>query len=226
MSAFKLRDEREHPRHAPSLFSASVEIPLRGKHGRGKRALVSPADADLAKLRWHDRNGYASSYRLGAMHSIVCKRAHGPRPSPRHQVDHANRNTLDNRRENLRWANRRQQARNRAAAPRGTAKGMRGVGELYRADGSAFYQPRLYINSKTVALGSYDCAETAGRVYDAYASRYYGAFAVLNFPEDEPWSLDECERQRLTNSRQTTWAKPAWVRLNAITGQSFGPSSV
>lgn len=204
-------------------LGAPVEIPLRGKKGRGKVALVSPADADLARVRWHTSGGYAIHQSRGPMHTVVCERAHGPRPSGRHQVDHANRNKLDNRRCNLRWASRRQQARNRSAGPRRTAGGMRGVGQLRRADGTPFYQPRLYIGGKTVALGSYDDAETAGRVYDAYASRYYGDFGVLNFPEDEPWSLDECERRRIVSARQSVWARPAWERLNEITGLDLSP---
>ena len=36
-------------------------------------------------------------------HILVCNAFHGPRPSPRHQVDHINRDRFDNRPENLRW---------------------------------------------------------------------------------------------------------------------------
>ena len=36
-------------------------------------------------------------------HILVCTAFHGPRPSPRHQVDHINRDRFDNRPENLRW---------------------------------------------------------------------------------------------------------------------------
>lgn len=36
-------------------------------------------------------------------HILVCTAFHGPRPSPRHQVDHINRDRWDNRPENLRW---------------------------------------------------------------------------------------------------------------------------
>lgn len=37
------------------------------------------------------------------LHILVCTAFHGPRPSPKHQVDHINRDRWDNRPENLRW---------------------------------------------------------------------------------------------------------------------------
>lgn len=206
-----------------SLFDAPVRIPLTGKHGRGKVALVSPADADLAAVPWWGTPyGYAHGG-AGPLHLVVLERVAGPRPSDKHEADHANRDRLDNRRGNLRWATKRQNNLNRDFHGRKTAGGMRGVGELAYTDGTPFYQPRLYVNGKTVALGSYPDAETAGRVYDAYASLYYGAFAVLNFPGDEPWSLDECENARVSAAKQRTWAKPPWERLNALTGKSYLP---
>lgn len=36
-------------------------------------------------------------------HILVCTAFHGPRPTPKHQVDHINRDKWDNRPENLRW---------------------------------------------------------------------------------------------------------------------------
>lgn len=41
-------------------------------------------------------------------HILVCTAFHGPRPSPKHQVDHINRNRFDNRPENLRWVTPRE----------------------------------------------------------------------------------------------------------------------
>lgn len=37
------------------------------------------------------------------VHILVCTAFHGPRPTPKHQVDHINRDRWDNRPENLRW---------------------------------------------------------------------------------------------------------------------------
>ena len=60
-----------------------------------------------------EERGYAVSGRgvaTRSMHEFIM----GARPSRDVSVDHINRNRLDNRRGNLRWATRRQQAANRS----------------------------------------------------------------------------------------------------------------
>lgn len=42
-------------------------------------------------------------YKNYFVHILVCTAFHGPRPTPKHQVDHINRDRFDNRPENLRW---------------------------------------------------------------------------------------------------------------------------
>jgi len=46
------------------------------------------------------------------MHDVVMARKGVERPSPDHTADHGNRDTLDNRRDNLEWADKSQQAKN------------------------------------------------------------------------------------------------------------------
>lgn len=199
----------------PETGGTTVLIPLRGKHGRGKCLTVDAVDADLLSRKWTAQGGgYAScTVRRDRINRLVCERAHGPAPSSEHEADHINGDPLDNRRANLRWSSRRQNLRNRRFR---TSRRYRGLNRLRYADGTPFFQPALYIDGRQVHLGSYPDEETAARVYDAYASVYYGAFAVLNYPGDDPWTLDECERVRGSVARQATWARPAHERLDEM----------
>jgi hypothetical protein len=83
---------------------------------------------------WTDRDGYLnmSVPRVGGgksitrkVHVMACTAFHGPKPSPLHQVAHANGNPADNRAENLRWATR---AENEADKLR---HGTRRIGERH-----------------------------------------------------------------------------------------------
>lgn len=56
---------------------------------------------------WYLRNNYA-------VHHLICQVFHGAKPTSAHTVDHINRDPFDNRPENLRWATKKEQARNRS----------------------------------------------------------------------------------------------------------------
>lgn len=57
------------------------------------------------------------------VHQLICLAFHGIPPSPKHEVDHINRQRDDNRPENLRWVTRRENTRN--------ANMRRGCGEKH-----------------------------------------------------------------------------------------------
>lgn len=46
------------------------------------------------------------------MHHVILERMGLPRPSKKHTADHINCNSLDNRRDNLRWATKKEQRKN------------------------------------------------------------------------------------------------------------------
>jgi len=52
------------------------------------------------------------------VHVLVCEAFHGPRPSPKHTVDHIDRNIHNNAASNLRWATGTEQIKNRRLGPR------------------------------------------------------------------------------------------------------------
>lgn len=109
-----------------------------------------------------------------AAHVYLAKSLSWERPTPLHTLDHVNRNPLDNRRCNLRWATQSEQSVNRAR--RANATGYIGVTKK----GNRFV---AYIESKPkFYLGSFDTAIEAARAFDAAARERYGEFAQLNFP--------------------------------------------
>jgi len=88
------------------------------------------------------------------------------------EVDHLNRNGLDNRRSNLRVATHAQNQQN-AAAP-GTSE-FKGV----QWDPS---RQRWRVRIRGVRKGSFVSEIDAAKAYDAAAREMYGDFAYLNFP--------------------------------------------
>ena len=97
---------------------------------------------------------------------------------PRIQVDHRDRNGLNNRSDNLRIATGSQ---NMANIPmfRTNTSGFKGVNwdkEHNR------WRSRISFHNKRIGLGWYIDPQDAARVYDKAALFYFGEFARLNFP--------------------------------------------
>ena len=90
------------------------------------------------------------------------------------QVDHINRDKLDNRRENLRPATNSQ---NQVNMPPKRGKSFKGT-ELVP---SGRFRARGCLNYKQVYIGTFDTEAEAARAYDAWATIAHGEFAWLNF---------------------------------------------
>ncbi|MEO8611310.1 MAG: HNH endonuclease [Chloroflexota bacterium] len=95
---------------------------------------------------------------------------------PGYQVDHINHDKLDNRRQNLRWVTPQQNTRNRRLL-KSSRTGFIGVSQ----HGNRFHA-YLKVNNRNKFLGSYETAETAALVRDAYARQIDEEHFVLNFP--------------------------------------------
>jgi hypothetical protein len=143
-----------------------AEIPLT----RGAVALIDVSDLPLVEgSSWClSHYGYATSTRGGRpvyMHKVILPVADGL------EVDHVNRDRLDNRRSNLRPATRSQQRQN---AHRGGSSQFTGVTWHKRAEKWMAHCNQQY-------LGLFVSEEDAARAHDAAAVVAFGEFARLNF---------------------------------------------
>jgi len=91
-------------------------------------------------------------------------------------IDHINRNGLDNRRSNLRFATIAQNAWN--SRRRKNRSGYKGV--WYAKDKGRF-RAAIWHNNKREYLGYFNSKIDAALEYDRAAKKYHGDFASLNF---------------------------------------------
>ena len=104
------------------------------------------------------------------------------KPSPGQCVDHIDRDTLNNRRSNLRLCTQAENSRHRAKGPRSRSKYI-GVTRMTSAAGTVSWQARFNTKPKAVQLGTYDTEVEAAQAYDVYVQARGGRQKNLNFPE-------------------------------------------
>lgn len=160
-----------------------IVIPVQG----GRTAIVDAIDSDLVDCKWWiNANNYgriggaikktklaAGKWTNELMHRIVMRRILERDLLKSEEVDHINGNTLDNRRDNLRVANRSQNMRNRGK-PTSNTTGYKGV---YKRSDVGRWIAAIKVNGKQIHLGYFDTAEDA---YDAYLKAsviHHGQFA-------------------------------------------------
>ena len=122
-----------------------------------------------------DSIGYAASHRIRA-HQYVMGKKHG------YVIDHINGDKLDNRRKNLRFCSKRENAVN-TKVRRKSRSGYKGVWMVKRANGIPKYTAYVGGANDRKYIGTFDDLIEAAKQYDKHAKILYGEFAYLNFPD-------------------------------------------
>lgn len=167
------------PRLPLTEESEMIEIPLT----QGQFALIDDEDFELvSQFKWyaawnpHTKSFYAQTntkkkfgkQRTIRMHRLIMGAESGI------QVDHANLNTLDNRKStNLRFANRSENSRNRRKRV-DNKTGYKGVALDKRCNK---WIARIVQDGKRVEIGYYTTPEDAYAAYCEAALKFHGEFA-------------------------------------------------
>lgn len=127
----------------------------------------------VCRFKWHlSDKGYArrrtSEGKTELMHHFLIGKG---------EVDHRNRNRLDNRRINLRHVNSSINRIN-SKIPCTNKSGYRGVSWNRQIKK---WTAQIYLNYKKIPIGSFDDKVKAAKAYDAKAIKVHGEFAQLNF---------------------------------------------
>lgn len=95
------------------------------------------------------------------------------------QVDHENRNTLDNQKHNLRTCSNAQNQQNIPSKSHTKFK-YKGI---KLSKNKKRWEARITVNKKQIHLGTFDTDVEAAKIYDSHAMQFFGEFAFLNFPK-------------------------------------------
>lgn len=171
---------RYAPKPCEFVGDGTVRIPL----NHGKFAVIDEIDAPLVcHHNWSVQSGGTAGRRRlpddppGTPIVVLYRLILGARDGE--QVDHADRDRLNNRRANIRLCNGTQNGANRRLNR--TSTGFRGVDRPSYISG---WRARIKAHGKSRHLGIYPTPEEAARAYDAAATEAFGEFASLNFPDD------------------------------------------
>lgn len=175
-------------REVDALESGAKLIPLT----QGKWAIVDADDySDVLQYRWQVTNMQGRFYATRAFVLTNGKRTtfsmqrhlFGLLPNSKDpmkiRIDHKDHDTLDNRRNNLRFCSNAENCRNQLKR-KNTSSKYKGVSR-FRQEGS--WRAQITRNYQNYSLGVFATEIAAAKAYDMAAKRLHGRFANLNFPD-------------------------------------------
>ncbi|MFA9398372.1 MAG: HNH endonuclease [Clostridiaceae bacterium] len=127
----------------------------------------------LSQWKWQFHCGYARR-RQGKttihMHRLLMNCSEGL------EVDHINRNKLDNQKSNLRIVTRQQNMCNKDSYKNSSSR-YKGV-TWHKKDNR--WDAQIRLNKQIYFIGSFEDEDVAAAAYNHYAKRFFGEYAVLN----------------------------------------------
>jgi hypothetical protein len=154
------------------------EIPLT----QGQVAIVDAADYEwLMQWKWQALWAKCTQSYYAARHTCIGGKDRHPRMhreilglayGDKREGDHINRNTLDNRRSNLRIATKAENIRN-ASKRRDNTSGLTGV----RSSKTGRWEARIIFDKRYIHLGTFDTRDEAHAAYCSAATAHHGQFS-------------------------------------------------
>ena len=188
----------------------------------GEVSLVDDEDFEwLSKYHWHISVGYAATtmviekgkYKKKLMHRLIMKEPEGK------EIDHINRNRLDNRKENLRIVNSKQNSWNIDKKNKDLSSSKyKGV---YSVNGK--FGTSIYRDYEKIYIGHFTNEIAAANAYNYYAKVYHGEYAVLNdvlFMEKEEWEKYKYKKSSIFKGVSFNKRKKKWEVGITINGRS------
>jgi hypothetical protein len=148
-------------------------------------AIVDDEDyALLSRYSWTtNQKGHVKTHiYLGKSHHTLLLHRLIMNPTNEQQVDHINRNKLDNRKENLRICYSMQNSWNRSKYDFPKYSKYKGVSFIKNRNKWTAY---ITYNGCRYFLGYYNFEDDAARAYNEKAQEFFGEFAVQNYIEKD-----------------------------------------
>lgn len=131
---------------------------------------------EISKYNWSLANGYVNAFIKKQKRRM--KLTHFLYPDTSLFIDHINHNILDNRACNLRICSNKENIRN-SQRPKNNTSNYKGV---FYHQPSNKYRAAITSNRKRIHIGCFSDIIEAAKAYDREATRLFGEFACLNFP--------------------------------------------
>ena len=188
-----------------------AEIILYDKNNKEKaRALIDLEDVEKCRLyKWSLSNKYVATRwdkNKNSETTIFLHRYIMNCPEE-YEVDHINRNKLDNRKNNLRICLHIENQKNMKVKSINKTSKYKGVNWYQREN---CWRVRICTDNKRFEVGFFDSEIAAANAYNYYAKKFHGEFALLNdvkFMEKEEWEKYKRKMDNKTGYKGVSYVK-------------------